>query len=82
MTTAPRGAAIVDFCERRRKHRLHIRSAARNQLIEPLRRLKALREELDLWNEAEGNRPMPRPADFGIRLPDLRPSEILWRRVA
>jgi hypothetical protein len=78
MTTAPRGAAIVDFCERRRKHRLHIRSAAQNQLVEPLRRLQRLREEVDLWNEAGGVRPMPQPSDLGIRLPDLKPSEVRW----
>jgi hypothetical protein len=78
MTTAPRGATIVDFFERRRKHRLHIRSTAPNQLIESLRRLKALRQELDLWNEAEGDRPMPQPQDCGIQLPNLRPSDVHW----
>jgi hypothetical protein len=53
-----------------------------NQLAEPLRRLLWLRQELDLWNEAAGARTMPQPADFGIAMRDLQPSEIHWRRSA
>lgn len=48
------------------------------RLCEPLHRLAWLRQELNLWNEAEGNRPMPQPRDFGLNLPNLRPSEIRW----
>ena len=48
-------------------------------LCEPPRRLQWLRQELDLWNEAAGDRPMPQPQDFGLNLPDLKPSEVHWR---
>ena len=49
-------------------------------LCEPLRRLQWLRQELDLWNEAHGAHPMPQPRDFGIPLPNLRPSDVhFWR---
>lgn len=47
-------------------------------LTEHLRRLQWLRQELDLWNEAEGSRPMPQPADFGLDMPGLKPSEVFW----
>ena len=50
-----------------------------NYLNEPLRRLRWLRQELDLWPEAAGAHPMPQPRDFGIPLPNLRPSEVHWR---
>ena len=44
----------------------------------PLRRLQWLRQELDLWDEAQAARPMPQPRDFGLNLPSLRPSEVRW----
>ena len=53
-----------------------------SRLCEPLRRLQWLRQEFDLWNEAEGNRPMPQPRTYGLRLRDMRPSEVLLRRAA
>ena len=53
-----------------------------SHLNEPLRRLAWLRQELDLWNTAEGQRPMPQPSDFGLDLPNLRPSEVHWWRAA
>ena len=76
MTTAPRGAAIVDFFERRRKHRLHSRSTAPNQLAQSLDRLRTYRRALDAWDQTGGNRPMPQPSDFDLELPNLRPSWI------
>ena len=48
-------------------------------LNEPLRRLQWLRQELDHWDAAGGRRVMPQPRQYGIRLPDLKPSEIHWR---
>jgi hypothetical protein len=53
-----------------------------NYLNKPLRRLQWLRQELDLWNESEGARPMPQSKDFGLTLPDLKPSEAHWRLAA
>ena len=50
-----------------------------HRLCEPLRRLRWLRQEIDFWNQAEANRPMPQPRDFGIRLPNLKPSDVHWR---
>ena len=47
-------------------------------LCEPLRRLQWLRQELDLWNEAEAARLMPQPRDCGLNLPNLRPSDVHW----
>ena len=47
-----------------------------SHLCEPLRRLQWLRQELDLWNEAEAARPMPQPQEHGLDLPPLKPSEI------
>ncbi len=49
-----------------------------SQLCEPLRRLQWLRQELDLWNEAEAARPMPQPQEYGLALPPLKPSEVFW----
>jgi hypothetical protein len=40
--------------------------------------LRWFRQELDLWDAAEGSRPMPQPRDFDIDLPNLRPSEVDW----
>lgn len=51
-------------------------------LVEPLRRLQWLRQELDLWNEAGGVRPMPQPEDFGLDLARLKPSDVFWRQSA
>jgi hypothetical protein len=48
-------------------------------LNEPLRRLQWLRQELDHWDAAGGRGFMPQPRQYGIRLADLRPSEIYWR---
>ena len=48
-------------------------------LSEPLRRLQWLRQELDHWDAAGGRRVMPQPQQYGIQLPDLKPSEIRWR---
>ena len=48
-------------------------------LCEPLRRLQWLRQELDLWDEVEGARPMPQPRQYGLNLPDLKPSDVHWR---
>lgn len=45
---------------------------------EILRRRLWYRQEVHLWNEANGSRPMPQPSDFGLTLPDLNPSEIFW----
>ena len=64
------------------RYTLPRRSSNGSRLVEPLRQLHWLRQALDLWNEAEGNRPMPQPEDYGIRLPRLRPSEVHWRRRA
>ncbi len=49
-----------------------------SHLCEPLRRLQWLRQELDLWNEAEAARPMPQPQEYGLALPPLKPSEVFW----
>jgi hypothetical protein len=76
---APRAGAAIINLDRRRSHRLSTACRSRNQLTEPLRRIQRLRQELDLWNEADGSRPMPQPRDLDIPLPDLKPSEIKWR---
>ena len=47
--------------------------------IDRLRRLHHLRRGLDRWNADGGAGPMPQPAAFGLKLPKLKPSEILWR---
>ena len=48
-------------------------------LNEPLRRLAWYRRELDGWDADAGARALPQPVDFGLDLPDLKPSEIRWR---
>ncbi len=75
---APRAGAAIINLDRRRGQRLSTARRSQNQLAEPLRRLQWLRQELDVWNEAKADRPMPQPKDLGIRLPNLRPSEIVW----
>ena len=76
---APRAGAAIIYLDRRREQRLSTACRSQNQLVEPLRRLAMLRQELNNWNEAGGDQPMPQPSDLGIRLPDLQPSEIHWR---
>ena len=76
---APRAGAAIFYLDRRRSHRLSTACRSQNQLTEPLRRLKTLRQELGLWNAAEGSRPMPQPRDLGLDMPDLRPSDMHWR---
>ncbi len=39
-------------------------------LCEPPRRLQWLRQELDLWNDAAGDRPMPQPQDALVVRPE------------
>ncbi len=48
-------------------------------LADLLRRLAWLRQELNLWNEAAADRPMPQPRDFGLDIANLRPSDVHWR---
>ena len=48
----------------------------------PLDRLHLLghyRRALNRWNFDGGADPMPQPNSFGLRLPALLPSEVLWR---
>jgi hypothetical protein len=47
-------------------------------LSEPLQRLQWLRQELNNWNEAGGDRPMPQPSGLDIPLPDLKPAQVYW----
>jgi hypothetical protein len=77
MTTAPRGAAIVSLCDQRREQRLHTRPSAPNQLTRNLDRLRAYRRAVCAWDEADGRYRLPQPGDFGLEIPNLRPSHVL-----
>ena len=50
--------------------------------LDALRRLRHLRRSLNDWRTAGFVGHQPQPQDFGLRLPPLRPSEVLWRMEA
>ena len=66
----------------KRKYNKSLTTPQVSALCEPLRRLQWLRQELDNWDQAGGDRPMPQPRDLGIPLQDLRPSEVHFGREA
>ncbi len=43
-----------------------------------LNRLGRFRRALDRWEEAGGQGPLPQASDFGLALPPLGSSEVLW----
>jgi hypothetical protein len=73
---APRAGAAIINLDRRRSHRPSTACCSQNQLTRSLDRLRAYRQALDAWDAADGNRPMPQPADYSLDLPNLRPSWI------
>ena len=42
-------------------------------------RLLLYRFDLNVWHLTGRRGPMPQPWEYGLNLPDLRPSEIHWR---
>ena len=42
-----------------------------------LQRLGQLRRAIDKWATEGGSGRLPQPRDFGLRLPDLRPEEVI-----
>ena len=42
-----------------------------------LRRLAQLRRAIDKWTAEGRSGRFPQPRDFGLRLPDLRPDEVI-----
>ncbi len=43
-----------------------------------LARLRLFRFDLTLWNSTGRRGSMPRPAEYGLRLPPLVPEAVLW----
>lgn len=41
-------------------------------------RLRRYRQAIDAWDAMCGSLPMPQPANYGLRLRTIRPSEVYW----
>lgn len=85
MTCAPtKGAQIISLVERQIGQSPSTRLCPPNQhhLAEPLRQLERLRDAIARWDDSGGVGSMPQPADYGLRLPRNKPSQIDWQAVA
>jgi hypothetical protein len=80
MAAPPKGAAEGSG-ETKKIERLHTPPPRFLQLSpteDSLDRLQQFRRSLDHWHETGCADRMPKPADFGLCLPVLHPSEVLW----
>jgi len=78
-----RGGDGETSCRERRTYSLN-RPARPAKSLSPRARASAealseFRLALNLWDRCHGQTPMPTPAQFGLRLPAIRPSEVWWR---